>query len=630
MKTPRARRRAARVDLERRPRAARRATGDNDLVLTDYFNNQYVGQISIGTPAQQLSVVFDTGSSDLWIPGRGCNECGHHATFDYTASSTYEPLLDKNGDLSKFEVDYGSGKVTGYQAKDSVHLGSLELDDVAFGEVVYEDRDIQSFMMDGIAGLAFRGLSMVTKPTLLELLHEQHPDVPYLFSLYLSNDPDDADRPSHLTFGDYDLGIVGDNATWHYTPVIKRGFGDFKYWTVKMTGMAVVSTDDASELDLCPSGCYAIVDSGTSGIAVPEESYDALVAAVTKGLNCRDITCYYAKSADFPALTFKLSPDNEFPMHAADYVSCSRWGECVIKFQKSSGSSYWILGDVFMEAYYTPRRRQFTGGLRLRDLIDGVDARVDGCGQRAMTLLRTAVLVRCARAFVQSSGRRSYTPGATTTVGVEELAERAKLAVLDPQRNAVKERLPAPQLGIFNDIPRQQFRESDARALALAGFSFVVNDAEHGGPDCVYGREENAMLVRLGLTPLQRLPREALSAHGDALCCGARGTMRPYGTTLAEATDYLETVAFPAVGSAGRRSLARGAFPVRKGDGSLTFTEETLRDAERGNILPLLQFETEEYLLDAALRGEVLAALAQADAGAFVGAFDAGTRGTRR
>ncbi|KAH8067964.1 aspartic-type endopeptidase [Aureococcus anophagefferens] len=348
-----ARRRAA----PRRPRAAarrgRRATGDNDLVLTDYFNNQYVGQISIGTPAQQLSVVFDTGSSDLWIPGRGCNECGHHATFDYTASSTYEPLLDKNGDLSKFEVDYGSGKVTGYQAKDSVHLGSLELDDVAFGEVVYEDRDIQSFMMDGIAGLAFRGLSMVTKPTLLELLHEQHPDVPYLFSLYLSNDPDDADRPSHLTFGDYDLGIVGDNATWHYTPVIKRGFGDFKYWTVKMTGMAVVSTDDASELDLCPSGCYAIVDSGTSGIAVPEESYDALVAAVTKGLNCRDITCYYAKSADFPALTFKLSPDNEFPMHAADYVSCSRWGECVIKFQKSSGSSYWILGDVFMEAYYT-------------------------------------------------------------------------------------------------------------------------------------------------------------------------------------------------------------------------------------------------------------------------------------
>ena len=36
-------------------------------------------------------------------------------------------------------------------------------------------------MMDGIAGMAFPGLAMVTQPTLLELLHEQHPEVPYLF-----------------------------------------------------------------------------------------------------------------------------------------------------------------------------------------------------------------------------------------------------------------------------------------------------------------------------------------------------------------------------------------------------------------------------------------------------------------
>ena len=52
-------------------------------------------------------------------------------------------------------------------------------------------------------------------------------------------------------------------------------------------------------------------------------------------------------------LRFGLAPDNTFPLRASDYVSCSKWGECVVKFQMSSGSSYWILGDVFMEAYYT-------------------------------------------------------------------------------------------------------------------------------------------------------------------------------------------------------------------------------------------------------------------------------------
>lgn len=54
----------------------------NELTLVDYYNNQYVGTIGIGTPLQYLTVVLDTGSSDLWIPGMGCTACGNHATFD--------------------------------------------------------------------------------------------------------------------------------------------------------------------------------------------------------------------------------------------------------------------------------------------------------------------------------------------------------------------------------------------------------------------------------------------------------------------------------------------------------------------------------------------------------------------
>lgn len=341
------------VKYPKKTRRRRQLTSSTAITLTDYYNNQYVGSISIGTPEQSLSVVFDTGSSDVWIPGQGCTQCGHHSTFDSYASSSYSSIVSSRGSQISFEVTYGSGKVTGFEASETFSVGGVSVNDVSFGVVEYEDSEISGFMMDGIAGLAFNGLSMVTSPTLLELLHAQHPELGNYFSLFLSNNPLDLKHPSTLWMGGYDLNIVGDNATWHYTPVIKRGYGDFKYWTVKATSIATINSAGSVVYDVCPDGCYAIIDSGTSGIAIPEDLYSGLLKVVTKGMRCSDITCTGASLGDFPDLQFSLAPDNVLPLRAVDYVSCSKWGECVIKFQISSGSSYFILGDVFIEAYYT-------------------------------------------------------------------------------------------------------------------------------------------------------------------------------------------------------------------------------------------------------------------------------------
>lgn len=77
-------------------RQLRMGKGESESIK-DYANAQYFGSVSIGSPPQSFMVIFDTGSSNLWVPKVGCSHCGNpffgkKSKYNHDSSSTVRQL----------------------------------------------------------------------------------------------------------------------------------------------------------------------------------------------------------------------------------------------------------------------------------------------------------------------------------------------------------------------------------------------------------------------------------------------------------------------------------------------------------------------------------------------------------
>lgn len=312
--------------------------------LSKFMNTQYFGNIGLGTPPQNFTVVFDTGSSNFWVPSTRCHyfslACWLHHRFNPKASSSFRP----NG--TKFAIQYGTGRLSGILSQENLTIGGIHSASVTFGEALWEPSLVFTLVpFDGILGLGFPTLAVGGVQPPLDALVEQGLLEKPIFSFYLNRDSKGSDG------GELVLG--GSDPAHYVPPLTFIPVTIPAYWQVHMESVKV-----GTGLSVCAQGCGAILDTGTSLITGPSEEIRALNKAIGGfPLLTGQYLIQCSKIPELPPVSFCLG-GVWFNLTGHDYVIKifpSDVGLCLLGFQaldipKPAGP-LWILGDVFLGTY---------------------------------------------------------------------------------------------------------------------------------------------------------------------------------------------------------------------------------------------------------------------------------------
>ncbi|NWR57326.1 PEPC protein, partial [Bucorvus abyssinicus] len=143
----------------------------------------YFGEIGIGTPPQNFLVVFDTGSSNLWVPSTYCQApaCVNHARFNYSLSSTFSDIDET------YTLRYGLGDVSVALGYDTVTVQNIVVRNQELGLSTFEPTEPFYYLdFDGILGMAYPGVAISGYNTVMQNMQLQNQLAEPIFSFYFS------------------------------------------------------------------------------------------------------------------------------------------------------------------------------------------------------------------------------------------------------------------------------------------------------------------------------------------------------------------------------------------------------------------------------------------------------------
>eukprot|EP01079_Euglenida_sp_SAG-EU17-18_P007092 gene7092-1267_t len=366
-----------------------------NIPLSDYSNAQYYGPITVGTPPQDFNVLFDTGSSNLWVPGPACKSasCLAHKKYAPTKSTSYK------ADGRNFSIQYGSGSVQGHLDNDVMPLdaslyvarlrpclgcplrgarptgtpghvgacsfrgegcttagppvtfGGLNIPNCTFAETSVEPGvAFVEAKFDGVLGMAWQTIAVDNVVPVFNQGASAGLIKPAMFGFWLSKSGTSVGSGGELTLGGYDNSHFTGQINW--VPLSSES-----YWEVKLDGFKVGGQDFDIGTD------KAVMDTGTSLLALPSKA----ASEINKKLGCFSIPivgeCIWTKAcpdkSTLPEIDVTLGGVT-YKLTGEDYVfevSSGGPSECISGFMgvhiPAPARPLIILGDVFIRRYYT-------------------------------------------------------------------------------------------------------------------------------------------------------------------------------------------------------------------------------------------------------------------------------------
>lgn len=335
-----------RAVLQRQRRASLPLHSKNRTHRQGHHPSEYFGTVSIGSPAQEFRVLFDTGSGNLLLPSASCDgaACSKHQRLNASRSSSSLNIAFANkpdtpvgddGDQDVVNLVYGTGEANGVIVQDKVCVGSTCARADIVAAVEESDAPFSDAPFDGILGMGLTSLSEGPAFNVLDCMIRDKAVKKGMFSVFLG--ATDAEE-SEILFGSYRHEHMAGSLFW--VPVMRStGFWQVPLNAISLRGHNLTgSSENAS----------AVLDTGTSLLAGPPAVVNALLDQLNVATNCSNF-------AELPDISFAVA-GHWLSLSPQDYVDRDG-NDCTVPLMtqnvKPGEGPVWIFGDPFLRKYYT-------------------------------------------------------------------------------------------------------------------------------------------------------------------------------------------------------------------------------------------------------------------------------------